>query len=86
MMFTQEDTNIDIDLKLNINLRPGNVKDLFDFYVPSRGIIPRLIVSHEKKYNSSSVFYRENVSLVIFSQPAITVTMVTKRINNINLK
>lgn len=87
MMFTQEDTNIDIDLKLNINLRPGNVKDLFEFYVPSRGIIPRLIVSHgKKKKKSSSVFYGENVSLEIFSQPAITVMMVTKRINNINLK
>lgn len=32
MMFTQEDTNIDIDLKLNINLRPGNVKDLTSMF------------------------------------------------------
>lgn len=86
MMFPQEDTNIDIDLKLNINLRPENVKDLFDFYVPSRGIIPRLIVSHQKKKKSSSVFYGENVSLIIFNQPTVTVTTLTKRINKINLK
>lgn len=48
-MFTQEDTNIDIGLKQNINLRPGNVKDLFDFCFPSGGISPKLIVSHKKK-------------------------------------
>lgn len=33
MMFTEEDISIYIDIDPHINLRPGNVKDLFNFYI-----------------------------------------------------
>lgn len=70
-MLTQEHIHIYIDLKPSINLRPGNVKDLFDCCVaPVEVLFQGGLFPTKGKKNPSSVFFGENVSQVIFNHPA----------------
>lgn len=49
MMFIEEDVNISIDLKPSINLRPGNVKDLFGFCVVPVQVLFQVFPTKGKK-------------------------------------